>query len=61
MGQNVIGRWQVGGTIWSLVNARNLQIECDSVLHETLFVPVLKYGSETVIWKEKERSRIRAV
>ena len=23
--------------------------------------PVLMYGSETMIWKEKERSRIRAV
>ena len=24
-------------------------------------VPVLMYGSETMIWREKERSRIRAV
>ena len=24
-------------------------------------MPVLLYGSETMIWKEKERSRIRAV
>ena len=31
------------------------------VLHETLLVPVLTYGSETMLWKEKERSRIRAV
>ena len=30
------------------------------VLHETLLVLVLKYGSETMLWKE-ERSRIRAV
>ena len=29
------------------------------VFHETLLVPVLTYGSETMIWKE-ERSRIRA-
>ena len=36
-----------------LVNARELQLE-------TLLVPVLMYGSETRIWKEKERSRIRA-
>ena len=26
-----------------------------------LLVPVLMYGSETVIWKEKGKSRIRAV
>ena len=27
----------------------------------SLLVPVLAYGSETMLWKEKERSRIRAV
>ena len=31
------------------------------VLHETLLVPVLTYGSETMLWKEKEISRIRTV
>ena len=45
----------------SLVNARDLQLECARVLHETLLVPVLMYGSETMLWKEKERSRVRAV
>ena len=30
------------------------------VLHETLLVPVLMHGSQTMLWKE-ERSRIRAV
>ena len=29
-------------------------------MHETLLIPVLMYGSETLLWKE-ERSRIRAV
>ena len=29
-------------------------------MHETLLVPVLTYGSKTLIWKEEERSRIRA-
>ena len=47
--------------IKSLVNARVLQLECARVLHETLLVSVLMYGSETRLWKEKERSRIRAV
>ena len=28
---------------------------------ESLLVPDLTYGSETVIWKEEERSSIRAV
>ena len=30
-------------------------------MYEPLLVPVLKYGSETMIWREKERSRIKAV
>ena len=30
-------------------------------MRETLLVPVLKHSSETMLWKEKERSRIRAV
>ena len=50
----------VEGSICLLVNARDLQLECARVLHETLLVPAFMYGSETMIWKEKERSRIRA-
>ena len=60
----VRARWgsrKVVGAIRSLVNARDLQLECAVVLHETLLVPVLIYGSKTTLWKEKERSRIRAV
>ena len=30
-------------------------------MHETLLVPVLTYGSEIMLWKEKEISRVRAV
>ena len=39
--------------IWSFIVLR--------VLHETFLVPVLMYGNETMLWKEKEISRIRAV
>ena len=49
MGQNAKGR-RVAGAIRSLVNARDFQL-----------VNVLMYGSETMFWREKERSRIRAV
>ena len=49
------------GVIRSLVNARDLHLQCARVLHETLLIPVLMYGSETMLWKGKERSRIRAV
>ena len=51
---------RVAGTIRSLVNAVSLQLECARGLHESLLEPVT-YGSETMIWREKERSRIRAV
>ena len=30
-------------------------------MHESLLVPVLTYGSETMIWREKKRSKIMAV
>ena len=43
---------RVAGAIRSLVNGRSLQLECARVLHESLLVPVLTYGSEN------ERSRI---
>ena len=29
------------------------------VLHETLLVPVYMYGHETMLWREKERSKFR--
>ena len=34
-------RRRVAGAVKSLVNARNLQLECARVLHQTLLVPVL--------------------
>ena len=49
------------GASRSLVSARGLKPECVRVLHEMSLVPVLIYGSETMIWKEEERSRIRVV
>ena len=52
---------RVVGAIRSLVNASVLQFECARVLHETVLVPVLTCGSETMLWKEKEISRVRAV
>ena len=37
---------RVAGAIRFLVNARGLQLECPRVLHESLLVSVLPYGSE---------------
>ena len=58
--RNVASGRRVAGVIRPLVKARCLQLDCARVLHESLLVPFLTYGSETMIWKEKERSRIRA-
>ena len=35
--------------IRSLVNARNLQLECERVRHEELLVPVLILGSDRMV------------
>ena len=54
MGQNlnfsrkVASGRRLAGAIKSLVIARDLQIECARVLHETLLVAFLTYGSETM-------------
>ena len=57
--RKVVSGRRDAGAIRSLVNARDLQLEFARVLHETFLVPVLMYGNDTMIWKE--RSRIRAV
>ena len=51
---------RVSGVIMSLFNVRDLERHCAKSVDETLLVPVLIYGSETMLWK-KERSRIRTV
>ena len=46
---------KVASAVRSLMKAKGLQFEHTRVLHEALFVPILLYGSETVILPEKER------
>ena len=52
---------RVARAIRSLVKGRILQLECVRGLHESLLVHVLAFGSETIIWRKKEKFRIRAV
>ena len=59
--RKVASRRRVAGAIRSLVKARDLQIECARILHKKLLIPPLMYGSETMLWKEREKSRIRAL
>ena len=59
--RKMVSRRRVAGATHSLVSDRGLQFERARVLHKTLLKPILRYSSETKIWKEKERSSIRAV
>ena len=59
--RKVVSGRKVVGVIKSQVNARYLQFECARVLYQAFLLSVLLYGSETMIWKEKEISRIKAV
>ena len=43
---------RVASTIRSIVNVRDLQIECARELHETDLVPLLMYGSKKMLRKE---------
>ena len=52
---------RVACAIRFLDNGRDLQLECARVLFETFLEPVLLYDSETMLWKEKENSRVRVV
>ena len=58
--RKVTSRRRVPGAISSSVNARVLQLECARVIKKILLVSVLFYGSKTMVWREKERCRIRA-
>ena len=49
---------RVTGAISSLVNTRDLHLACAKVLHVTFLVPVFRYGSETMLWKEISRVRV---
>ena len=44
-----VGCCQIAASGKKIVNSRNLELECTRVLHDGLLVPVLIYGSETVV------------
>ena len=56
--RKVVSGRRDAGAIRSLINARDLQLGCARVLHETLVVPVLMYDSKPMLLREKERSRV---
>ena len=59
MGQKVVVRRQMGGGWQVPLSPELMLVICSLNVLES--VPVLTYGSQTMLWKEKKRSRIRAV
>ena len=53
--RRVEGGHQVLVGLWLMLGV--CSFEYAWVLHETLLVPVLMYGSETMIWMDEERYR----
>ena len=47
--RKVVSGRRVADAIRSLVNVKDLKFVCVIVLHETLLVPVLMYGSKTIL------------
>ncbi len=44
-----------------IVNGRNVSMEANRDLRNTIIVPSLTYASETWAWNESQRSRVQAV
>lgn len=57
----MIYRRGIARTIKALVNEKRLNLEFARVLYKSILILTLIYESETMIWKEKDSSRIRAV
>ena len=55
----VLVRWGAGEKLQVLSGPWLMLGVFASVQHEALLLPVLLYGSKTIIWREKEMSRIR--
>ena len=56
--RKVVSGRGVAGAIRPIVNAKDLQLGSARLLHETKLAPVLTYGSDTMLWRERERSRM---
>ena len=52
---------KVAGAIRALVNERGLSLDCVRILHESMLLPVLLYGSECMVWDRTYRSKVQAV
>ena len=61
MRKRVVGRWRVGGRVQVLLGLWLMLVVCSLSVLGSSMVPVLTYGRETIIRREKEISRIWVV
>ena len=61
MRKDVVGRWRVGGRVQVLLGLWLMLVVCSLSVLGSSMVPVLTYGRETIIRREKEISRIWVV
>ena len=59
--RKVMNERKAVNAIRSLVNGMSLQLGSTRVLHEASLLFALLYGHKTMVWREKERSTIRAL
>ncbi|CAG4947225.1 unnamed protein product [Parnassius apollo] len=52
---------RVNGALHSIVKNQNVSKKARMVIHNTVLVPTLMYGSESWVWQKKHESRINAV
>ena len=60
-GSKVSNGRQVAGAIESLVKARRLSFERNRVVHESMLLPVVMYGSKEMVWSQNYRSEVQTV
>ena len=60
MGHRAQSEKKVASEMKQLVNVCGFQLACARVLREGLHLPVLMYGNEAMVWRVKEKSRIKA-
>ena len=51
----------MAGAIESLVKARRLSFECNRVVHESMLLLVVMYGSKEMVWSQNYRSEVQTV
>ena len=59
--RKVVNGRKAACAIRSLVNAKGLSLDCTRVLHEDMWLSVLMYSRETILWNKRDRSKMQSV